>query len=126
MVMGTPSSDGVFSLSVSERRNGIARVAQVVHLHGELDIASVARLRATMDNLLVDGPTQVIVVDLTDLTFIDSSGLGALVGAHRKARVLKCTLRVVCGEGMARRVIEMTGLQHVLATADSVERAVAL
>ena len=124
MTPESPSA-GTFSLRISDRTNDGAPIARVVHLHGELDIASVPKLRATLDELLVDGPAQVIVVDLTDLTFMDSSGLGTLVGAHKKARVLKCTLKIVCPDGMVRRVIEMTGLHHVLVTEESVEQAVA-
>lgn len=110
-----------FSLRVDDRRNGGCRSA-VVTLAGELDVYTVSSLRATLDDLLVDGASPV-VVDLTDLTFMDSSGLGALVAAHKKARVLKGALKVVCHEGVIMRLLSVTGLVRVLQLVPSVESA---
>ena len=115
--------DDSFSLRVEDRRDGGRRSA-VVSLVGELDVYTVSSVRATLDDLLVDGASPV-VVDLTELAFMDSSGLGTLVAAHKKARVLRSALVVVCADGVVLRLLSVTGLIRVLHVAESVERAYA-
>jgi len=115
--------DDRFSLRVEERRDGDRRSA-VVTLLGELDVYTVSTVRTTLDGLLVDGASPV-VVDLTELTFMDSSGLGTLVAAHKKARVLRSALVVVCADGVVLRLLSVTGLIRVFHVAQSVERAFA-
>jgi anti-anti-sigma factor len=110
-------------LEVADRRDGGRRSA-VVTLQGELDVYTVSTVRATLDELLVDGASPV-VVDLTGLTFMDSSGLGTLVAAHKKARVLRSALAVVCADGVVLRLLSVTGLIRVLHVSESVERALA-
>jgi anti-sigma B factor antagonist len=110
-----------FSLRVCDRQDGGRRSA-LVSLAGELDVYTVSRLRATIDDLLLDGASPV-VVDLTDLTFMDSSGLGALVAAHKKARVLRAAFRIVCTEGVIMRLLSVTGLTRVLQLEPTVESA---
>lgn len=121
------ASDGpgnqAFSLEVADRRDGGRRSA-VVTLQGELDVYTVSTVRATLDELLVDGASPV-VVDLTGLTFMDSSGLGTLVAAHKKARVLRSALAVVCADGVVLRLLSVTGLIRVLHVSESVEHALA-
>lgn len=94
----------------------------VVRLAGELDVVSVGRVRAVLDQLLLrSGP---VVVDLRDLTFIDSAGLGALVRAHRKARVLQGQLTCVClPDSQASKLFRITGLHRVLRLSDTLEGA---
>jgi anti-sigma B factor antagonist len=117
-----PGADS-FSLHVEDRREG-GRRSVVATLVGELDIYTVSSVRATLDDLLVDGASPV-VVDLTGLTFMDSSGLGTLVAAHKKARVLRSALVVVCADGVVLRLLSVTGLIRVLHVAQSVEHAFA-
>lgn len=117
-----PETDG-FSLRVEERNDGDRRSA-VVTLVGELDVYTVSSVRATLDELLVDGASPV-VVDLTELAFMDSSGLGTLVAAHKKARVLRSAFVVVCADGVVLRLLSVTGLIRVLHVVGSVERAFA-
>lgn len=120
MSIDEASGDGSELLTVViEDRDGVV----VVGVTGELDYSSSAVLRRTLDELtLGDDPS---VVDLGGLDFIDSSGLGCLVRAHRKARVLQRSLAVVCPpESAALRLLQVTGLDHVLRVFASVEDAV--
>ena len=73
------------SLSVSDELVGNATVVRCI---GEIDLATVRHLRDRLGQLQVDGPAQ-LVLDLDRITFIDSIGLGALIGAHKRARVLR-------------------------------------
>jgi anti-sigma B factor antagonist len=92
----------------------------IVRLAGELDVVSVGRLRAVIDELLLGSGS--VVIDLRGLTFIDSAGLGALVRAHKKTRVLQGELTCVClPESHAGRLIRITGLDRVLRISASLE-----
>jgi anti-sigma B factor antagonist len=94
----------------------------VVRLHGELDIVSAGSFRAALDELILDGGP--VVVDLRELAFIDSAGLGALVRAHKKARVLQGSLVCVCvPDGQAASLFRLTGLHRVLRVSPTLEQA---
>jgi anti-sigma B factor antagonist len=81
----------------------------VVGFSGELDIVSVEGLEAQVEDLLVRPATQVDL-DLTELTFMDSSGLAVLVRLANQFG----PLRVRGARPLVRRVIEVTGLTEIL------------
>jgi len=88
----------------------------VARVWGELDVASASDVFAAIGKTV--GPAEVIV-DLSEVTFIDSSGLAALVALARAA-----TVRVVAPHGSPpRRVLDLTGLASALSTFDTVEAA---
>ena len=91
----------------------------VIAPEGELDIAHVADFRAVLLDA-ADGDATRLVVDLSNVTFIDSSGLGALVEMHNRLRRDKRQLVVVAPRGTAVTVaIELTGLRTRLPTFDT-------
>ena len=114
------SGDGLFSLSVEDRAPYC-----VLRLEGELDVSTTARLRAALNEQLVDEGRVHLVVDLTALEFMDSSGLGTLVRAQRQTRALRGSFAVVCPEGPVLKVMTITGLTHVLRVHDSLDAATA-
>lgn len=84
----------------------------VVELRGELDITTVPNLRPALHALL-DGKTPRIILDLSELAFIDSSALTAIVIADRRARQLGVTLALAAPQRIVARVLSITGLdQH--------------
>lgn len=79
----------------------------VVALHGELDVASVDGLT----DALVDVAGSTLVLDLSDLTFIDCSGIAALVAARNRIRSKGLGEMVVTRPGTTvRRTLEIVGL----------------
>jgi anti-anti-sigma factor len=94
----------------------------VVALNGEFDLAGVERFDAELRRLEAASPG-VLVVDLTDLQFMDSSGLRALVMADQRARRTQRRLAIVPGPPAVRRVFEITQLDGRL---DLVESASAV
>ena len=79
----------------------------VVELHGELDIASAEGL----SNSLVELAGSTLVVDLSDLTFMDSSGIGALVRARNRIKDEGLGDLVLTRPGViVRRALEIVGL----------------
>jgi anti-sigma B factor antagonist len=95
-------------LAVSDELIGRTRVVRCV---GEVDLATVPGLRDRVTRLQVEGPAR-LVLDLTGVTFIDSLGLGALIGAHKRARVLQGSLVIVPSDA-ATRVFAATALDRV-------------
>jgi anti-anti-sigma factor len=85
-------------------------------LWGELDVANAPEVFAAIRKAV--GPTEVIV-DFTEVTFVDSSVLGELVALARVA-----TVRVVAPPGcQPRRVLDLTRLVDTLSSFDTVEAA---
>lgn len=85
----------------------------VVHLHGEIDLFNAATLRRCLEELADAGETRV-VVDMADLMFIDSSGLGALVGGMRRLRRAGGQVVLRSPRGQTAKLLEVTGLENVL------------
>jgi anti-sigma B factor antagonist len=96
----------------------------VVAVHGDVDVHSAPHLR---DRLIaaIDAGATAVVVDLTDVAFIDSTGLGALVAARNHAEERQASLRLVCSSERLLKLFRITGLHEVFAIFDSVARAVA-
>ena len=65
-----------------------------------------------------------IVVDLTKLEFLDSTGLGALIGAHRRALENGGKVRLAVGEGPIQRLLNITGLIRVFPVYTTLEDAI--
>jgi len=92
---------------------------------GELDLATAPRVRAAVVQVLADGADR-LVLDLGGVDFIDSTGLGVVLGAVRRMRATGGTIRLVVHEPAVLRVFELTGLDRVLPIAASVDDAILL
>jgi anti-sigma B factor antagonist len=90
---------------------------------GELDVQSVADLRARL-NEAIDAGNKKVVIDLAQVSFIDSLSLSALVGARRKLGD-DGRLAVVAAHEYVRLILQATGLEQVLDVFDSREAAAA-
>jgi anti-sigma B factor antagonist len=97
-----------------ELQIGTAREGEacVLTLTGEVDIYTSPVLKSALAAAAADGCTT-LVVDLNGVGFIDSSGLGVLVGALRRAREAGGDLRVVSVQDSIARILRITGLDHV-------------
>jgi anti-sigma B factor antagonist len=91
---------------------------------GEIDFATGPQLKDALTERLVAGDVH-LVVDLLDVDFIESTGLGALIGGRRRAVALNGSLTLVCTEDQVLKVFRITGLDKVFAIYDTVEGATA-
>ncbi len=98
----------LFNIDV-ESKDGWA----VVGVTGELDVSTAPRLRGRIVDIATDGATHV-VLDLTAVEFIDSTGLGVIVGSLKRLRGLGGDLRLAGADRGVQRVFEMTGLDKVM------------
>ncbi|GAA4811184.1 hypothetical protein GCM10023220_47620 [Streptomyces ziwulingensis] len=101
----------------------VAAGVGVVIACGEIDHDTVARLH---DALLPDGTAEFerVVLDLSQVTFMDSSGINTLIGAHRSREAARGWLRLVNPTEPVLRVIELVGLDLLLTCHPSVDQAV--
>ena len=101
-------------LTISVHANGKSRV---VRMEGSCDLATAPRLRQTLQPLTPPDVDEV-VLDVSALEFIDSTGLGVVLGAMRRLREGGGTLRIAGANGIVRRVLEITDLDKVIPLAD--------
>ena len=94
----------------------------VVRPQGRLNMASARQLKDLVDEL-VSGGTHRIVVDMAETTFLDSSGLGALIAGLKAARQAGDDLRIARPTEAVSTVFRLTNLDKVLRARDSVEGA---
>lgn len=100
----TAAGWGILRIDCSQSRDGTL----TVRLHGELDIYSAGELYNSLRES-EPGCTDV-VVDLSDLVFIDCAGLHQIVEAGKRAQARGCTLTLIDGPPAIRRLFALTGL----------------
>lgn len=94
----------------------------VLAVRGEVDVYTAPRLRERLVELVTEGKRQ-IVVDLESVDFLDSTGLGVLVGGLKRLRSHEGDLSLVCTQHRILKVFEITGLTKVFSIHDSVDAA---
>ena len=97
----------------TEDRNGLVHVALV----GELDLSTVAKVQEELRRIEASSPATV-VVDLSKLTFLDSTGLRCIVTADERARDEGRRMVVVRGPDAVQRVFTITRLEERLEMVD--------
>ncbi|MFI0718974.1 STAS domain-containing protein [Streptomyces sp. NPDC021224] len=100
--------------------------AQVVSASGELDLNSAPALQEALAHALqADPPLRVIAVDLSALTFCDSSGLNLLLHAHLQAQQCSIPFRLAGLQPAVSRVFRITGAHAILSLHDRIDQALA-
>ena len=97
----------------TEDRNGLVHMALV----GELDLSSVAKVQEELRRIEADAP-DTLVVDLSKLTFLDSTGLRCIVTADERARNEGRKIVIVRGPDAVQRVFAITRLEERLEIVD--------
>ena len=108
--------------SIEDRR--LDGDTHVIAVTGEVDLFTAPEFK---ERVMAPIAAEVgrVVVDLTDATFIDSSSLGVLIGAHRRLRGRGGRLMVACDVSAILKTFRVTGLDGVFTVAPSVEEALA-
>lgn len=96
----------------------------VLEVGGEIDVYTAPKLRERLIEIVNSGQKRV-VVDLSKVDFLDSTGLGVLVGAHRRLRARDGSLELVCPHERLLKAFRITGLDNVFDIHSTVEAAVA-
>ena len=94
----------------------------MLKLSGELDVASSAALEQAVDEA---SGCERLVIDLSELEFMDSTGLSVLVAAHQHAVATGGEFCVVQGPAQVQRLLALTGLEQRLTVAETLEQLLA-
>ena len=97
---------------------------EVIDVQGEIDIYTAPRLRELLINLVSTGSYQ-LVVNLDKVGFLDSAGLGVLVGGLRRVRAHNGSLDLVCTQQPILKIFRITGLTEVFGIYETVDQAIA-
>ena len=96
----------------------------VLSVGGDLDIVGAPELRQAVVTAVAEG-SRLLALDLSDLDFVDSFGIGAVVGALKRLRQRGGDLALVCPSPRIRRVFEICDLDRILALHDSIDHVAA-
>jgi anti-anti-sigma factor len=99
-----------FSISVNRQED-----AAMISVKGEIDLLTAQQLESQISNAL-DAPSQSVEVDLSGVSFMDSSGISTLLKGRRYADLRGKSYRVTGAEGIVRQVLDLTGVAAHLST----------
>ena len=93
----------------------------VVRLEGELDQCSAAHIRRDLDMLLQDPTLKHLVLDMEKMPFMDSSGIGVILGRYRTLSLRGGSVSVMHMSDQVRRIYALSGMGQVIADMDEKE-----
>jgi anti-sigma B factor antagonist len=96
----------------------------VIAVAGEIDVYTAPKLREKLISLVDDGSYQ-LIVDMEGVEFLDSTGLGVLVGGLKRVRAHDGWIDLVCTQGRILRIFRITGLNKVFSIYNTVPEALA-
>jgi anti-sigma B factor antagonist len=96
----------------------------VIAVGGEIDVYSAPKLREKLISLVEAGSYQ-LIVDMEGVEFLDSTGLGVLVGGLKRVRAHDGWIDLVCTQTRILRIFKITGLNKVFSIHNSIAEAVA-
>ena len=108
-------------LSVTSRQEG---TRTVISVGGEIDVYTAPKLRDKITELVGDGHYN-LVIDMEKVDFLDSTGLGVLVGGLKKVRAHDGSMRLICNQERLLKIFRITGLAKVFAIHSSQADALA-
>ncbi|WIY06581.1 STAS domain-containing protein [Amycolatopsis mongoliensis] len=106
-------------LRICHRQAGAAHVVEVA---GEIDAGTAAEFRRELAAAAVDS-AELVVVDLSEVRFIDSAGVTVLAGLHRRGRDRGVSVKVVTRQYAVKRVLGITGLDELIPVVDDLAEA---
>lgn len=98
--------------------------AAVVVVRGELDLASSPELEQQLERML-ESDAELLVIDLRELEFMDSTGLSVIVSTHQRLSEAGRSLSVVKGPPQVQRLLDLTGVSERLRLVDTPEEVTA-
>ena len=96
----------------------------IVAVGGEIDVYTAPKLRDKITELVAAGVYD-IVIDMEEVEFLDSTGLGVLVGGLKKVRAHDGSLQLVCNQDRLLKIFRITGLAKVFVIHESADAALA-
>ncbi|HEX6713816.1 MAG TPA: STAS domain-containing protein [Thermoleophilaceae bacterium] len=97
---------------IEVHRQDLGGDEHLISVAGQVDLYTAPELKVAVTQVIDDG-AQRVIVDLTETTFMDSTGLGVLVGAKKRLRALDGSIAIVSPDAGIRRLFEISGLTHL-------------
>jgi anti-sigma B factor antagonist len=97
--------------------------ATVIHVVGEVDLTTAPELREVLIDVLSTAPATHLIVDLSGVGFVDSTGIGVMVGAHKRVTANGGRFSAVIATPGVRKVLQTTGLLQAWRVTGSVRDA---
>lgn len=97
---------------------------EIIEVGGEIDVYTAPKLREAIVAAVEAGHTR-LVIDVQKVAFLDSTGLGVLVGALKRVRADGGSLDIVCTQERILKIFEITGLDKVFGLHTSIDEATA-
>ncbi len=86
----------------------------IIKLFGEIDHHSAYPLREASDREIIMRQPKKVVIDLTEVSFMDSAGLGYILGRYSKSQLLKAEMEVTGASDRAWRILQLAGADKLL------------
>ncbi len=99
--------------------------ALVASLSGELDHHNAARVRGELESRFAAAGLQNLIFDLAELSFMDSSGLGILIGRFKTVSALGGEVRIAAPSEQAERLLRLAGIHKIIPIFPSLSEAAA-
>lgn len=96
----------------------------IVHMNGELDHHSAEEVRNLIDDRLDRSSITKLIMDFSGVTFMDSSGIGVVIGRYKKLLLKKGSICVTNINETIRRVFDISGMFKIIKVYDHVNKAV--
>src|SRR5205809_7977346 len=122
--MPGPSPADILRAVNLDVETGTRRGASVATLRGEIDVYTAPRLRQTLIDLVEGGATN-IVVDMEKVDFLDSTGLGVLVGGLKRVKDKEGSMKLVANQDRILKIFDITGLSKVFPMFGTLDEALA-
>ncbi len=95
-------------------KNKVYNGTMYVVLCGELDEHSASHTRIVLDDIFAGGDFNQIIIDLSELEFMDSTGIGVLIGRYKKMKTRNIPIFICNPSKHAEKIFKMTGLYEIM------------
>lgn len=96
----------------------------IIYMNGELDHHSAEEVRSKIDDRMDRDNITKLIMDFSDVSFMDSSGIGVVIGRYKKLSLKKGNICVTRVSGSVKRVFELSGMFKIIKLYDSIEEAI--
>lgn len=98
----------------------------VLRLSGELDLEAADKFRRLAEDALSQGRVRNVCLNLSGVSFIDSSGLGAILGRYKRVSQMRGRMTLVGASGPVRNILELSGVLKIIPMCETEEQAFGL
>ena len=97
-----------------EIRSRVYNNIMYVTMSGELDESNAPYSKATLDDLFLNADFGQVIIDLSELSFMDSTGVGILIGRYKKLKEKGIPIYICNPSKHAEKIFNMTGLYNIM------------